>query len=122
MFEKASRLKLRFNYKGQCTTEDLWIIPLQALDLIYKEINQALKAQKEDSLLETKSKDDQILDLKIEIVKHVVKVRLQEQKDRADAISRSEKKQKIMSIIADKQDAKLQDMSIDKLSKLVEEL
>ena len=122
MFEKAARLKLRFNFKGQSTTEDLWDMPIQALDQIFKGLNAQLKAQKEESLLETKSKEDEILDLKISIVKHVVEVRLREQKAREDEVSKAAKKQKLLGIIAEKQDANLREMSVDDLTKLVDEL
>lgn len=122
MFEQASRLKLRFNFKGQSTAEDLWDMPLQALDQIFKGLNAQLKAQKEESLLETKSKEDEILDLKISIVKHVVEVRLREQKAREDEVSKAAKKQKLLGIIAEKQDANLREMSVEDLTKLVDEL
>jgi hypothetical protein len=122
MFEKAVRLKLRFTHKGLCTVEDLWDIPLQSLDLIFKDLNIKLKAQKEESLLETRSKEDEILDLKIAIVKHIVEVRLSEQKARADLAAKSVKKQKLLGIIAEKQDSELRDLSVDELAKLVDEL
>ena len=122
MFEKATRLKLRFNFKGQSTVEDLWDMPIQALDQIFKGLNVQLKAQKEESLLEIKSKEDEILDLKISIVKHVVEVRLREQKAREDEVSKAAKKQKLLGIIAEKQDANLREMSVDDLTKLVDEL
>ncbi len=121
MFEKASRLKLRFNYRGLCITEDLWDMPLTALDTIYKGLNGQLKAQKEESLLETKSEADELLDLQIAIVRHVVEVRLAEQRERQDAVAKAAQKQKIMAIIADKQDAELHSMSIEDLNKLIAE-
>jgi hypothetical protein len=122
MFEKAARMKLRFPHKGLCTVEDLWDIPLEALDRIFKDLNIKIKAQKEESLLETRSKEDEILDLKIAIVKHIVEVRLSEQKARKDLAAKSEKKQKLLGIIAEKQDNALRDLSVDELTKLVDEL
>jgi hypothetical protein len=122
MFEKATRMKLRFTHKGLCTVEDLWDIPLEALDRIFKDLNIKIKAQKEESLLETRSKEDEILDLKIAIVKHIVEVRLSEQKARKDIAAKSEKKQKLLGIIAEKQDNALRDLSVDELTKLVDEL
>ena len=122
MFEKAVRLKLRFNHKGLCTVEDLWDIPLESLDRIFKELNTKLKTQKEESLLENRSKEDEILDLKISIVKHIVEVRLSEQKARTDLAAKSAKKQKLLGIIAEKQDTELRDLSVDELTKLVDDL
>ena len=122
MFEKAVRLKLRFTHKGLCTIEDLWDIPLESLDRIFKDLNIKLKTQKEESLLETRSKEDEILDLKIAIVKHIVEVRLSEQKARTDLAAKSVKKQRLLGIIAEKQDSALRDMSVDELTKLVDEL
>jgi hypothetical protein len=122
MFEKAVRLKLRFTHKGLCTVEDLWDIPLESLDRIFKELNTNLKAQKEESLLATRSKEDEILDLKISIVKHIVEVRLSEQKARKDLAAKLAKKQNLLGIIAEKQDNALRDMSVDDLTKLVDEL
>ena len=122
MFEQASRLKLRFPFKGQCSVEDLWDLPLEALDLIFKGLNSQRKTQEEESLLETKSTEDEILGLKINIVKHVVKVRLEERKARENEAAKAAKKQKLLGIIAEKQDAALRDMSVDTLTKLVDEL
>ena len=95
MFEKAVRLKLRFNHKGLCTVEDLWDISLESLDRIFKDLNIKLKTQKEESLLETRSKEDEILDLKISIVKHIVEVRLSEQKARKDLAAKLDEKTEI---------------------------
>jgi len=122
MFEKATRLKLRFNHKGLCSVEDLWDLSLKALDAIFKELNAQIKTQKEESLLEIKSQEDEILDLKISLVKHIVGIRLQEQKDRRDVAAKSERKQKLLGVIAEKQDAALRDMSVDELTKLVNEM
>lgn len=122
MFEKASRLKLRFYYKGLCSTEDLWDLPVTALDYIFKGLNKKLKEQKEESLLETKTKEDEILELQVEIVKHIVHVKILEAKLQEDKVLKSAKKQKIMELIAEKQDASLKDMSIEDLQKMIDEL
>jgi len=122
MFEKAARLKLRFNFKGLSTVEDLWDISLEGLDMMFKNLNACCTIQKEESLLETKSQEDKILDLKIEIIKHVVKVRLDEQRARENEVSKAAKKQKLLGIIEEKQDTDLRELSVEDLTKLVDEL
>ena len=122
MFERAARLKVRFNHKGMCTVEDLWDIPLKSLDSIYKGLNAQLKDQKEESLLLTRSPADEILDLQIAIVKHVVTIRLQERKDRNNEVAVAAKKKKVLGIIADKQDEDLKNMSVEDLTKMASEM
>jgi len=78
MFEKAAKQKLRFNFKGQCTTEDLWDLPLKDLASVFKDFNAQLKVQKEDSLMIAKTSEDKVLMLKIDIIRHIFGVKLQE--------------------------------------------
>jgi len=122
MFEKATRLKLRFNFRGLCSTEDLWDLPLKSLDLIYKELNATLKTQKEESLLDTKSKEDELLDLAISIIKHIVEVRLLEQKEKRDEKQKKVLKQKLLEIKDRKEDEKYNDMPVEEIDKLIKDL
>lgn len=120
MFEKASKVKLRFDYRGVCTVEDLWDLSVKELDSIYKTINAKLKQSQEDSLLNTKTKEDEILKLQVDILKHVVEVKLAEAREQAK--ERKIKKQKLTEILASKQDADLQGKSIDEIKKMIDEL
>jgi|SRR6056297_479629 len=119
MFEKAVRFKLRFNYKGICSVEDLWDMPVSALDNVFKKLNKEYKEQKEESLLKTKTKEDEILDLKIEIVKHIVATKVKEKEIRKNMYEEAEKRQKILGIIADKKDKELYDKPVEELEKLI---
>mgnify|MGYP000965721602 CR=1 FL=1 len=119
MFEKATRLKLRFPYKGQCSVEDLWDMSVEVLDGIYKTLNKQVKETEGESLLETESPKNTTLGLQIDILKHVVKIKLQEKADRAEAKEKALRKEKIMDIIAQKQDESLKNMSIEVLSKMI---
>lgn len=122
MFENASRLKLRFNHKGLCTVEDLWDLSLTDLDRIFKGMNAELKTQNEESLLDTKTKETEIQEVGIAIVKHIVATKIQEKKEREDRLLRVERKQKLLGIIASKQDAELEGKSIEELNKLIDEM
>lgn len=122
MFEKATRNKLRFNYKGLCSVEDLWDLPLTALDKIYRDLKSELKEQHEDSLLNEKSKKTDTLNLKVDIIRHIVETRLQEEKEKEDQAARAAKKQKILSIIAEKEDKELYEKPKEELEKLLNDL
>jgi len=122
IFEKASRLKLRFSHKGYCSVEDLWDLPLESVDAIFKQLNQQAKTQLEESLLAESTKADEELTLQLEIVRHVVKVRLEEKQQQANKLERASKKQELLAIVADKENAALKDKSIDELKGLIANL
>lgn len=122
MFEKATRMKLRFNYKGLCTAEDLWDLPVKALDQIFKNLNAQLKTQKEESLLNVKTAEDHVLDLKLQIIKHIVKTKLEEAEAQENKALKAEKKQKLLKVISEKKDKALYDMPVEELEKLVNDL
>lgn len=122
MFEAATRSKMRFPYKGQISVEDMWDLSLPALDSVFKALNSQMKQVKEESLLNTKSKADKTLELQIEIVKYIVSVKLAEKEKREKAAEKSVQKQKIMEIMAKKQDESLESASMEDLQKMLAEL
>lgn len=122
MFEKAVKGKYRFPYKRQIVVEDLYDLPLGSLDTVFKTLNAEVKKTDEESLLQTKSEEDDILATKIEIVKYIFNEKLEEKKNRQEAAERKEKKQKIMQIIATKQDEALRNASVEDLQKMLGEL
>jgi hypothetical protein len=126
MFEKASRLKIRFQSpKGPLLVEDLWDLPLRSdtgkanLDDIARALNKILKSQEDESFVTTSKPVDNVLQLKFDIVKHVIVTRLAENEAASKAKENAERKQKILGIIAAKQDEALAKMSVEELSKMV---
>jgi uncharacterized membrane protein len=122
MFEFALKNKVRFPYKGLVSVEDLFDLSVRDLDSIFKTLNAQVKKSQEESLLATKTKEDETLAIQIEIVKHIVKTKL----DEAEAVKQSkelkEKKQKIMEIIAAKQDESLHNASVEELQAMLANL
>ena len=122
LFEIATRNRYRFNYKGVMTVEDLWSLRVEDLDAIFKMLNRQKKTADEDSLLATKSAEDQDLANKIDIVRYIVSVKLAEAAERVSAAEKKAQRDKIMEIVAKKKDEALEDMGIDDLMKKLEEL
>ena len=122
IFEYVVRNKVRFPFKGMISAEDLWDLSLTNLDSIYKTLNKEVKQSEEESLLTTKTSVDTELEIQIAIVKHIVSVKLEEQEIREKAAVKKAQKQKIMSIIATKEDEALQNTSVEDLKKMLDEL
>ena len=122
LFEIATKKKYRFPYKGLISVEDLWDLNVLALDQIYKALNKTLKDMGEESLLKTKSTEEKDVENMVEIVKHIVSVKEQEKIDRLAKKENDAKKQRIMSIIADKEDKALTELSTEELRKMLDEL
>lgn len=122
MFEFATRNKMRFPFKGQISVEDLWDLRAEDLDTVFKSLNKQVKQTKEESLLATKTTEDTILDTQIAIVKYIFDVKVQETNARLLEKERKEQKQKIMSILATKQEQELQNKSVEELQKMLDEI
>ena len=73
IFEKASRERIRFNFMGNITVEDLWYLNQDQLNDLYKQINTELKEQSGDGLM----KDADIstyastLQIQLDLVRHI---------------------------------------------------
>lgn len=117
-FEKASRLKLRFETtKGLISTEDLWSLSIDSLDNLYRGLNKQIKESSEDSLLKTKSTKNSELELKVELIEYIYNVKTDEA---AKAKTRSENKAKLAMLeeaLADKKNEKLKGMSAEDIEK-----
>jgi hypothetical protein len=123
MFEIATKKKFRFPFRGMISTEDLWDISLTDLDSIYKTLNSQKKAKAdEESLLSAKTNEDIELNLKIDIVKHIVSIKLEEKAAKESERAKRLQKQKIMSILAEKEDEALHGKSIEELQKMLGDL
>lgn len=126
MFQAASRLKIRFDSpKGQLTIEDLWDIPLTSntgkanCDDIARNLFRQLKSDDAVSFVETDRKSDPTIQLKFDIVKFVIDTRVVENKAEAVAKENREKRQRLMQIIADKENKNLLDSSLDDLRQML---
>lgn len=126
MFEKASRNKIRFTTPlGNIGVEELWELPLTAnakqasLDAIAIQLDKELKDAGTTSFVTKTKKSDAITQLKFDIVRRVIEVRMAEAEAAEQKKSSSEKKQKILELIAAKQDESLKSKSIDELNALI---
>ena len=120
MFEVAVRDKFRYPYKGVIATEDLWDLSVQQLDGIFKTLKSQEKKAQEESLLNTRTPEDEVLATKIEIIKHIVNTKLEEAQQAEHAKELSD--QKILNILAEKQDEDLRNKTPEELKAMLEQL
>lgn len=119
LFKIASKKKYRFNFKGVIGVEDLWDLSVENLDKIYKSLKSLQRDASEETLLQTVSKEDKELSNKIEIVKTIVADKLNAKTRAEKAAVQRAQNQRILEIMADKQDAALKEKSIEELQAMI---
>ena len=122
LFINATRNNYQFPFRGMINVIDLWDLSLTNLDSVFKTLNAEVKKSEEESLLNTKSREDEEISNKIEIVKYIASVKLDEKKKREDAKKNAEMRQRLLEIKAKRQDAALENMSDEELDKALAEL
>ena len=122
MFEVAVRNKFRFPFKGVISVEDLWDLSVQQLDGIFKTLKSQEKKAQEESLLDTRTPEDEALKTKIDIIRYIVTVKLDEAKQAEHAKENRDQKQKILGILAEKQDADLRNKTPEELQAMLNQL
>jgi hypothetical protein len=130
MFEKATRLALRFATatQGLVSTEDLWNLPLTAaagktsLDQVAVALFKQLKSGDDVSFVTTTKKSDAVTQLKFDIVKHIIDVRVAEAEENAKKKANADKKQQLLGLIASKEVQALEGKSVEELTAMVNAL
>lgn len=122
MFEVAVRNKFRFPFRGLVSTEDLWDLSVQQLDEIFKALKSQEKKAQEESLLNARTPEDTVLEAKIEIIRHIVSVKLEEEEQFKRAKAVQDERRKIMAVLADKQDEELRNKSSEELQAMLNQL
>lgn len=124
IFMLATRQKLRFpSCRGPLTVEQLWDMPLQSksvpefsLDDVAKQVNRDLKATGEQSFVSPDvGGENTKLALMLDIVKSVIAVKMAEQAATATRAANAAERQKLLGILADKQDEALKSMTPEQI-------
>jgi hypothetical protein len=121
-FELASRQKLRFaTSRGSLSTEDLWDLKLTELNDLAKGLNQQLKASTEEDFLKEKSTADKGIQLRFDLVLHVLQTKQAEADLRKNTAAVNAEVSRLAEILGRKENAELENLSADELrAKIVE--
>lgn len=122
MFERATREKTRFNFRGSITVEDLWDLTLVDLDTLYGKLETELENLPKKSLLLGSSTQREDIEFKQSIIKYIVETKQKEMDDAILAKANATKKEMILSILAKKKNESYENMSVEELEALVKDL
>jgi hypothetical protein len=122
MYKQASKLRLRFvTSVGVLSTDQLWDLSQTNISNAIKAVKKVLKKNDDDELsfLEDTKVVDVENQLRFDILKDIYLTKKKEAEELRNIAETKEHNQKILSLIAEKQDSKLKDMSIEDLEKLL---
>lgn len=125
MFERASKSKLRFDTPNSqmLNVEDVWDLPLTggrlSLDQLAIALNKQIKEQSTDSFVQSTTSVDSTLQLRFDIVKHIIDVKLEREKTNKTNAENKRKRELILSKIAEKQEDELSSASLEELNDIL---
>ena len=119
-FKEASKQKLRFQTpKGNLTTEQLWDLSLTDLDKLAVELEESYENSKGKSYLTKRTVKDKTIKLQFDIVLDILNTKVAEQEAATEAAENKKHNQKILTLIAEKQDESLKGKSIKQLEAML---
>lgn len=120
-FVKASKLKLRFpSNRGLVSTELLWDLELTELDRMAIEL--ASKQKETVSFISKEASLTESDELRLEILKYVIKERLDATEKAKQKAENLKEKRKLQSLLQEKEDEDLKKLTREEIKKKLEEL
>ncbi len=119
-FREASRQKLRVETnKGLLAVEQLWDLSLTDLDQLAVRLEAEYKESGKKSFLVSGSKKDKKTKLTFDIVIEILTTKVDEAEVSKNAGAIKQNNEKIMALIADKQEDSLKNMSVEELKTML---
>ena len=88
--------------------------------MVAKNVNKHIKTLEEESfVMASPTRDSTTSNLKLSILKRVIAVKLEDAAAKENSLIKKENREKILNIIAEKQDASLKDKTIEELQELI---
>lgn len=121
LFREATRLKLRFPYKGLISTEDLWDLNENQLDSIYRELSAKQREVVGGGLINADNSEAATLTLQMKVVEEVFEYKRMAAEDARNASAKKAKRQKVLAALAAKKDEELMNKSVEELEAMLED-
>lgn len=121
-FKLATQQKLRVQTtKGNLSVEQLWDLPLTDLDTLAVSLQEAYDESKGKSFLKKRTVKDKGLKLQFDIVLEILQTKAEEQSAAQEALETKQHNQKILQLIAEKQNDELKGKSIKQLEAMLKD-
>lgn len=122
LFETATKARLRFKTTlGVLATEDLWGLSLQQLDDSAKALHKELQ-DTEVSFIDDVSPFNKAVQLKLDVVKRVIEVKLAERDGAKEAKEKLARKRLLQEALHDKKNDALKAKSVEEIEKELADL
>jgi hypothetical protein len=116
-FEKATRQRLRFRtVKGNLTTEDLWDLTIEDLDLLAVDLDDKAKSSATRSFVKAPTAANAENQLKFDVVKHILDVKLAEKEKAQKAKEKRLEGERLKEQLAKIQDKKLEGLTEEEIT------
>ena len=123
MYKEASKMKLRFaTSKGNLSVEDLWDLNLITLDKLAVALDEEISKSPRKSFIAETTPENEVAKLKLDILKDIIKTKMEEKNKKDAEKQRLSEKNKLLEILAKKEEASLENLSIEELKKKIAEL
>lgn len=130
IFKRAAKLKLRFaTTNGLCRAEDLYDLPLEqnhtgltSLENLAQAINRDVKESEQKSFVGSKSKTNELAQLKLDVVKAVIADKLDAAENASKELAKSQRKQELLELLSDKHRDEDRKLSKEEILKLIDDL
>jgi len=122
IFKEASRLNLRIpSSKGELTVENLWQLTIPQLDAMAVKLENEFEASGGKSFVTKKSEKDRIAKLRFDIVLEILTDKVEASEAARTAGDKKQHNEKILAIIARKEEEKLGASTVEELKALLQD-
>jgi len=127
LFAWATKNKIRFETsRGSLTVEDIWTLPLTSrnglsLDTVAKELYRTVKEFDDISFVQESTKESTTAQHKLDIVKHIINERMEENRKKREREQNKEKNEQIRQLLQEKELEGLRNMSPEELRAMLKE-
>lgn len=120
IFKESTKKGLLYNSpKGNITTEQLWGLKLVELDQVAVSLDEQLEKSEKKSFIKKKTSTDEVIDLQLKVVVDVIETKQADELSKKTELDKKVHNEKIMTLIQQKQENKLNDLSVEELQAML---